>query len=134
MNKRISEKRAASLVIIILSLVIVFHLLVLINIIPYNMVWGGKIEDTSRLFKLEAISIAVNLLMLVIVLMKAKIISVVKNQRVVTISLWIMAILFMINTVGNALSTNDFERFVFTPLTLVLSLLCFRLALSKATK
>ena len=134
MNKLITEKIASNIVITILSLVVVFHVLILMNFIPYNIVWGGKIKNKSQLFRFEMISIAVNLLILIIVLMKAKVINVVINQKIVTISLWVIAALFMINTIGNLLSTNDFERFVFTPLTIVLSVFCLKLALSGESK
>ena len=51
---------------IIYSLSIVFHLLVLIKIIPYKMVWGGRLKSDIDMYKFEAVSLTVNLLFLFI--------------------------------------------------------------------
>src|ERR1700709_2050593 len=110
MNKLITEKLASNIVIMVLSLVGVFHVLVLTGFIPYNIVWGSRIKDKSQLLRFEIVSIAVNLLMLLVVLMKAKVFNVVTNQKLITISLWIMAAFFMLTTIGNLLSMSDFER------------------------
>src|SRR3954454_653501 len=118
MNKLITEKLASNIVISVLSLFVVFHVLVLTRFIPYNIVSGGRIKNNSQLLRFEIISIALNLLMLLVVLMKAKVFDVVINQKAITISLWVMAAFFMLNTIGNLLSISDFERFVFTPLTI----------------
>jgi hypothetical protein len=134
MNKLITEKLASNIVITILSLVVIFHVLVLMNIIPYAIVWGGRIKDKSQLLTFEIMSIAINLLMLAVVLMKAKVFTVVINEKLITISLWVMVALFMLNTIGNLFSINDFERFFFTPLTLLLSVFCLKLALSGKPK
>jgi hypothetical protein len=134
MNKLITEKLASNIVISVLSLFVVFHVLVLTGFIPYNIVSGGRIKNNSQLLRFEIISIALNLLMLVVVLMKAKVFDVVINQKVITISLWVMAAFFILNTIGNLLSISDFERFVFTPLTIMLSVFCLKLALSTKAK
>jgi hypothetical protein len=130
MNK-ITEKFAAHCIILILSLVVVFHLLVLMNVIPYNIVWGGRLKDRAELFQFEMISIAANLLMLLVVLVKAKILKVALHPKLLTVALWLMFALFILNTVGNLLSVNEWEKIVFTPLTLILALLCLKLALSR---
>jgi hypothetical protein len=134
MNKLITEKLASNIVITVLSLVVIFHVLVLTSFIPYNIVWGERIKNKSQLLRFEIISIAVNLLMLAVVLMKAKVFDVVINQKLITISLWVMAAFFMLNAIGNLLSISDFERFVFTPLTIMLSVFCLKLAFSTKLK
>ena len=55
---------------IIYSLSIVFHLLVLIKIIPYKMVWGGRLKSDIDMYKFEAVSLTVNLLFLFILLVQ----------------------------------------------------------------
>jgi hypothetical protein len=42
-----------------------------------------------------------------------------------------MSLLFFLNTIGNFISKNDFERMIFTPLTLILSILFLRLSILK---
>ena len=129
MNKIITEKLAAYSVIIILSLVVLFHLLVVVGVIPYHIVWGGRLKDKAELFQFEMVSIGANLLMLLVILIKAKILKVALPPKLLTITLWLMFALFILNTLGNLLSVNEWEKILFTPLTLILALLCLRLAL-----
>jgi membrane protein DedA with SNARE-associated domain len=51
--------------------------------------------------------------------------------RVITSSLWVMFCLFLFNTLGNILSENHLEKIIFTPVTIVLSLLMLVLILKK---
>jgi hypothetical protein len=51
--------------------------------------------------------------------------------RAFSVGIWIIFAFFVLNTAGNLASSVPFEKFVFAPITLVLSLLAFRLAISK---
>ena len=62
---------------------------------------------------------------------KKKILKIKINPKVIQTALWIMVAFFIFNTIGNFLSVNEFEKLVFTPVTIILSLLSLRLALSK---
>lgn len=126
---KITAKFAAHSIITILSLVVLFHLLVVMNVIPYNLVWGGRLENKTEMLQFELVSIGVNLLMLLVVLVKAGILRVALPPKLLTLALWLMFALFVLNTAGNLLSVNQWEKILFTPLTLVLALLCLRLAL-----
>jgi hypothetical protein len=44
----------------------------------------------------------------------------------------LMFLLFLVNTAGNLASTNQLEKQLFTPLTLLLALLSLRVAVSSA--
>ena len=114
-----------------MSLVVLFHICVLVGFIPPEIVWGGRISDRSELVKMEIISILVNLDMLQIVMVRAGYFKIKINPFIIKIALWAMAILFLLNTIGNIFSKNDFEKFAFTPLTLILAIFCIRLAISK---
>ena len=46
----------------IYTLSIVFHLLVIIQIIPSSIVWGGRLTNQQELFIFESISIVLNVL------------------------------------------------------------------------
>jgi len=107
---------------IVLSLLVIFHLLVLIRIIPFKIIWGSKISGESRMYHLEIVSIVVSLLMLTIVAIKARIINLPLNAKIVTVLLWMMFCFFCLNTVGNLFSNNLFEKMVFAPITFVLAL------------
>jgi len=56
MKRIISGSAAAFALITALSLLIIFHFLVLINIVPYQLIWGGRIENKSELLRFEMFS------------------------------------------------------------------------------
>jgi hypothetical protein len=129
MRRLISVHTAARSVIIILSLIVIFHLLVLAGIIPYKIVWGGRLESTTDMIRFEFVSIGINLLMLAIVANKSGYLNWGKSKQWVRIGLWIMVVLFSVNTLGNLVAINIWEKIIFTPLTLLLAFFSFRLAI-----
>ncbi|WP_224995524.1 hypothetical protein [Cesiribacter sp. SM1] len=134
MNSPLTRQIATSGILIILSLIVVFHLLVMLGIIPFEIVWGGRLKDASQMLVFEAVSVVLNLLMLAVVGTHAGILKVKLNRMVIKTALWAMFLLFLLNTVGNLFSNNELEKMLFTPLTLLLSLFSLRLALSKEEK
>ncbi|MEX2233097.1 MAG: hypothetical protein WD824_13125 [Cyclobacteriaceae bacterium] len=127
--------RAASIAVItMLSLVIIFHLLILSGIIPYSIAWGGRLKSTDDMITFEAISIILNILMIAIVAQHSGFLHFRINETISRIGVWAMVLLFALNTVGNLLSVNETERIIFTPVTLILSVLCLVLALGKKTE
>ena len=129
MKKIIPFKFAIYCIITILSIIIVFHLLVLFRIIPHDIVWGGRLKDVSQMLRYETSSIIINLLMIIIVAVKGDILKWKTNKSIITILLWIMAGFFLLNTIGNLYAKNGLETIIFAPLTFILSILSFRLAL-----
>jgi len=130
MKNIFSARLAGNLIILLLSLTVVFHLLIITGIIPYQIVWGGRLKDRTQMLNFETISIVVNLFMLLIVCIKMQLIRLQLPTVFIKSILLVMAALFLINTVGNLLSVNQFERLVFTPLTILLCLFCVLLAFS----
>lgn len=106
---------------------VLFHLLVLTGIIPGEIVWGGRIKTAEELMVFETVSLSLNLFFLLVVLQKGGFIHLPLGERPVNFILWIMVILFALNTVGNLFAVSKLERNLFTPLTLLTSLACFSL-------
>ena len=131
MRQTFLESIVVKILFSILALVILFHFLVLLRVVPYEIVWGGRIQTTSELLVFETASLLLNGLMLAVVAVKAGWLKLRIPPSVIQIALWVMCGLFLLNTLGNLLSTNSFEKTVFTPLTLVLSFLCFMLVIRK---
>lgn len=117
---------------IILSLMIIFHVLVLTGLIPFEIVWGGRLKTQGEMLKFEAASIFINLVMLGLVSLKAGLLKAPVSPFFIRVSLWAMFGLFLMNMLGNLASLNTFEKLVFTPLTLLLALFSLRLALSNS--
>lgn len=115
---------------VILSLTIIFHLLVLVKIVPYNIVWGSRLKTDADMYKFEAVSLILNLFFLVIILLKMKTISFDFPENVLNYIVWAMAALFLLNTVGNLLSKSSLEKKIFTPVTILLTIFSLILALN----
>ena len=113
------------------SAALIFHFLVLGNIIPFEMVWGGRIQSREQLIGFEAFSILSNLYFLFILFLHANILKGKFSPLFIRIGLWIMFVLFLLNTIGNLLSLNSTEKWIMTPLTGITAILCAFLLFSK---
>jgi len=131
LKKVISQRLATLGLLTLFSLVIVFHILVLVQVIPYKIVWGGRLENDTQMIQFEGTSIALNLIMLALVAIYSGYLKWEINRRWIQLGMWIMVALFLLNTVGNLFAINDWERWIFTPLTFLLAVFSFRLAIDK---
>lgn len=108
---------------VIFLLSIIFHLLVLFKVIPFTIIWGGRLKKAADIYILEMTSLLLNTGFLVIVLIKSKYFNVIVSDTILSIVLWAMAIVFILNTIGNLFSKNNFERKIVTPITLLVTIL-----------
>jgi len=134
MKKILPLPFAVNSIVIILSAVILFHFLVVAGIIPSDIVWGGNTANKSELYTMEAVSIALNCFMLSVILVYAGIIKLAVNRKIIIGFIWIMFLLFLLNTVGNLLAKNSLETYIFTPVTFILSIFCLRIATAELTR
>lgn len=131
MINRLPFKFAINTMLIILSMVILFHVLVLIQIIPYTIVWAGKIDNLKEMRLFELVSIIINVLMIIIIAIKGNYINLKIPENLIRIFLWLLVVLFSLNTIGNLFAKSSFETIVFTPLTFIMAILCFRIVMEK---
>jgi hypothetical protein len=115
----------------IFSLVLVFHFLVLTGLIPYEVAWGGRLKSKDEMIVFETASILLNGLFLLVVLIKAHYLKINLPNAFLNGTLWVMVVLFAVNTVGNLLAINPWEKFIATPITLILSILSYQIAREK---
>ena len=131
MKKLISVKLAGNISIVLMVLLIIFHILIMIRIVPYDIVWGGQIKDDVSLMKFEIFALVISFLFLVIVLVKIDYLKFRKFRKITNIAVWIIFVFFLLNTVGNLALGVTLEKLIFTPITIILSVLIFRLAIEK---
>lgn len=131
MKNLLSEHLAAHSILLILTGTILFHLLVLSGVIPFQIVWGGRLQTHAQMLQFETVSIVLNALMVAMVAVKAGYLKLKLNPTLLQIIFGLMAGVFALNTVGNLLAETQLEKLVFTPLTLLLALCCLRLALGR---
>lgn len=117
--------------ILIFLVFVSFHVLVLAGIFPYKIVWGGRLANNRQMQVFECASVIINLFMLVIVAIKTRLLKWQINTAFINGFLWFMFGLFLLNTIGNLLSQNKWEKIIFTPITFILALLSLRLATVK---
>jgi hypothetical protein len=129
--QRISFRFAVNTLLLLLAGVLVFHMLVLTGVLPFQIVWGGRLENQEQMQAFELVSIAINLLIIMAVLMKGGYLQSFLPSKMINFILWLLVGLFALNTVGNAFSKNVFEAIVFTPLTLLFAILLSRLAIQE---
>jgi len=129
--KRISFNLAVNIMMVFLSCIAVFHVLVLSGAVPYNIVWGGRLESESQMYIFETVSLFVNIAILTVIGMKANYIKSFLSDKAIKIILYGLAILFLLNTIGNMMSLNTVEAILFTPLTFISAALCYRIAIEK---
>jgi hypothetical protein len=119
---------AINTILVTLCLVTVFHLAVLGGLVPHNIVWGGKFENESQLLKFEIASVIINAFMIFVVAIKGQYVKIRLPVKMLVFMLWLMFLLFAINTVGNLFTNTLTETIIFTPITFILAILCFRIA------
>lgn len=122
---------AGYVLLVTLGLVILFHILVITGIVPFSIVWGGRLDSPSEMIRFEAVSIFLNLLMLGVVAIRTGLLRVPVSSSLIRVLLWLMCALFALNIIGNLQSVNAFEKKVFTPLTILLAVCCLVMTLYK---
>lgn len=96
----------------------VFHLVVLLKIIPFQIVWGGRLQTVQDMYVFELGSILINAFFIFVLLQKGMFIKSIFSNKAVSIILWIFFAVFLLNTIGNLLAKSTFEK-LFTIVTLI---------------
>ena len=89
---------------------IVFHLFIVIKIIPYDITWGGRLQNDTEMYVFETSSILVNVFLSWVLLMKGNHVTYKFPNKVVNVILWIFFVIFILNTVGNIFAKTFFEQ------------------------
>ena len=131
MNKLLSQKKALNLMIALLIVVLLFHTLVLTGIIPYSIVWAGKISSVKEMRIFETVSIIINAFLIIILLLRSNYIQNSIPGRRLNVIIWVFIFLFGLNTIGNLFAKSKFELYLFTPLTFISAILCLRIVIEK---
>jgi hypothetical protein len=128
----LSPKTAGNILLTLMFLLLLFHILVMLQILPSNIVWGGRFEDSSSdRITLEIIALAVTVLFMLIIVVKTGYIKAGKLKKPADYGMWIIVAYLALNSLANFFSDVPFENFFFGPLTVLMTLLALRLAVSK---
>lgn len=129
--RKINGVFVAKVLLFIFLPILAFHFSILFGLIPYDIVWGGKLSDYNQMLVFESLSISLNLYLVYILFSRIKLVPWILGNVLRKVSLWFFTILFALNTIGNLLAETSFETIVFTPLTLIASVMIAFLAMEK---
>jgi hypothetical protein len=130
MKNIISAKLAGNILLSSLGLLLVFHILVLLKILPATILWGGQ-ATSANLAMLEFIALVVTIFFGLVIAAKTGYIKPGKFSGVVNVLTWVIFIFLLLNTLGNLASGVSAENFIFAPVTAALAFCALRLAIEK---
>jgi uncharacterized protein YacL len=128
MNPKINIK----ILLWLIAAVTLFHLAILIKVIPYEITWGGKLKNDVEMYLFESISILINLFLAYLLLIRGEYVHKLIPSKVVNIILWIFLFIFGFNTIGNIFADTLFEKSL-SLLTLIFTFLLWNI-LKKSKK
>ena len=131
MKRVIGVRLAGILLIVLMLLLVAMHVLILVRVLPYDIVWGGQIGDASSVIPYEAAALIIMLVFLTAVTMRLGYIKAGRLKKAAGVLTWIVFAYFVLNAVGNFASAVSLENLVFGPLSIVLALLSLRVAIAR---
>ena len=134
MRKTIGFKTAILASLFILGMLAIFHTAIVIGIlfdyVPIDFLWGGQIKTETQLLNFEIVSLLTTFIFVFLLFIRSKWLNLPKLLGVTRVSMWVLFILFSLNTIGNVLAINTLER-MFAIVSGVLALLFLRIAIEK---
>ena len=105
-----NQKLAIKILLWMVAALMVFHLLIVVQIVPYEITWGGRLKSVSEMYVFETASIGINLLFGLTLLIKGGFVKQVVSEKLVNAILWVFFTLFVLNTIGNVVAKTNFEK------------------------
>jgi hypothetical protein len=130
MKKLLPKKAAGTLLIASLIFLFLFHLLVVIKILPGNIVWGGAL-DKNTVIKYEIIALIITVFLLFNAIVKAGYINNKILKKITKVIIWFMVVYFAFMIVGNLVAKTLTEKVIFIPLSALMFISSLRLAIEK---
>lgn len=109
---------------LLLGALLIFHVLIFTEQIPYDKVWAGKLNSVEEMKAFEAFSIFINLFMVLILSIKYKLLESGKSNKAIDILIWVFVVFFALNTIGNIFAKSLIELILGGFLTLASCILC----------
>ena len=119
-----SKKVALKLMFLILGMTFIFHFLIFMEVIPYDLVWAGRLNSVEDMKTFETFSMLINAFMIMVLAIKYSLLQREKRDKVIHALIWAFVVLFALNTIGNLFAQNKIELIFGTLLTLVSGILC----------
>jgi membrane protease YdiL (CAAX protease family) len=123
---KITQSLSIKILIAITAAVLIFHFLIVLKIIPYDIAWGGRLQSDQEMYTFESFSIIISLFFIYVLAQKGNFVSAVFSDKALSVILWIFFGLFVLNTIGNIFAKTTFEKW-FALVTLINAFLLWRI-------
>jgi len=131
MKNLLTAKQAGNTLLVIFSLIVLFHIVALLGFVPTNMVWGGRLETREELVVFELLSLVIILIAILFVSIRLGYLHWPRLMPVAKVAMWIIFALFVLNTIGNAFAVTNLERYAGGMGTILLAILSWRVAVKR---
>ena len=123
---------SANIATVLFVVVIILQLLLATGILPISMAWGGKQTVLTPSLRIASlVSAAILSLFAYVIRQRAGLIGTEDISIAIKIFAWLVTAYMAFNTFTNLTSQSTAEKKIFTPITLVLTVACFIVSISK---
>jgi len=123
---------SANVATILFAVVIVLQLLIAAGIFPISMAWGGRQPVLNIGLRVASLASAVVLgFFAYVIRYRAGLVGPETISTTIRILAWFVTAFMAFNTVSNITSQSVGEKIIFTPITLILTVACFVVSISK---
>ena len=119
----------------ILGILALFHIAILVGIlffdyVPKEFFWGGQIKTEAQFINFEIVSLLATILIILLLFIRSKRLHLPKLYGATRLAMWLLFVLFSLNTIGNLLAATPFES-LFSLVSGLLAFLFLRIAIEK---
>lgn len=131
MNSQITQI-SANIAAVLFAIVILYQLLIAIGLVPITMAWGGRQSELTPGLRIASIVSAVILaLFAYIIRRRAGLVGLAEITLLIKILAWVVTAYMAFNTFTNLTSQSMAEKMIFTPVTILLTIACIIVSVSK---
>jgi len=122
---------AYKLILILLSILLLVHLLILAQLLPYEHFWGGRLTSLEEMYVFESSAVLVTILMISTFYAQYRLHKIEKSNKVLRVLLWIFFAYYLLNTIGNLMAVSIWEKILGTAFTLTMAGLTWKVLMEK---
>jgi len=123
---------AAQAASILFGVVIILQLLLAAGILPITMAWGGRQDSLTVGLRIASLASAVVLgLLAYVIRRRAGLAGALPIPMAIKVLSWVTTAFLALNTLGNLTSTSRGEKLLFSPITILLTVACLLVSLSR---
>ena len=125
---------AANVTTSLFVVLVVVQILIGVGILPISIVWGGRQTELTPALRIASVVAAIILGgFIYIIRYRAGLVGNGSIPNVIWLGSWVVTAYMALNTVGNLASVSNTERWLFGPMTFVLTISCLIISASSVT-